>query len=143
MTDEIRTQFVKRISAVDKNDTAKFGRMNVNQMICHCADQFRMMFGEFEGLHRQNIDLAKLMEMSKRNETLPAPDGLDQLAGGGTKPVDFENDKKTLINFLERFCGCAEDHKFSFHPFFGDLDKIRWEKLVIHHLNHHLDQFNR
>lgn len=143
MTDEIKAQFVKRISAVDKNDTAKFGRMNVNQMICHCADQFRMMFGEFPGLQRQNVDLKKLMEMTRNNETVPTVDGMDQLAGGGTKPTDLELDKKTLIEYLNKFCECSEDYKFSFHPFFGDMDKIRWERLVIHHLNHHLNQFNR
>jgi hypothetical protein len=143
MTNEIKDGFVKRILSVSKDDNAKFGKMNVNQMICHCADQFRMMFGEIEGLHRQNVDAAKLMEMTRNKQTVPSPDGMGQVEGGGTKPTELESDKNTLLNYLNRFFDADADYKFSFHPFFGDLDKVRWERLVIHHLNHHLEQFGR
>ena len=64
MTIENRDEFIVRILSVSANDKPNFGKMNVFQMICHCADQFRMMFGEIDGLRRQNVDLAILKEMA-------------------------------------------------------------------------------
>ncbi|MFA6979171.1 MAG: DUF1569 domain-containing protein [Ignavibacteriaceae bacterium] len=143
MTIEKKDEFINRILAIDENDKAKFGKMNVSQMICHCADQFRMMFGEIEGLKRQNVDVKKIREMAIKNETIPTVDGLDQAAGGGTKPTGLEKDKETLISYLNKFVATDENYKFSFHPFFGEVGKVQWERLVVHHLNHHLDQFGR
>lgn len=143
MTSEKRNDFINRILSVQLNDKAKFGKMNVSQMICHCADQFRMLFGEIEGLRRQNVDLVKFKEMAARNETLPTVDGLDQAAGGGTKPTELENDKELLIDYLKRFSGCPDNYNFSFHPYLGVIGKEQWERLVIHHLEHHLSQFKR
>jgi hypothetical protein len=143
MTDEKKNEFINRILLVNKDDKAKYGQMNVFQMICHCADQFRMMFGEIEGLKRQDVNVAELIEMSRRNITVPAPEGLDQVSGGGTKPTELENDKKLLIDYLNRYNECDNNYKFSFHPYFGEINKDQWDRLVISHLNHHLIQFNR
>jgi hypothetical protein len=144
MTIEKKEEFINRIKTVAPDDKAKFGKMNVFQMICHCTDQLRMMFGEIKGLKRQNVDLVKIREMAARNETVPAPDGIDQAAGDGTKPTELENDKNTLISYLNRFSECDESYKFSFHPYMpGEMDKEKWDKLIVHHLNHHLGQFGR
>ena len=143
MTDEKINEFINRIHSVNKDDKAKYGKMNVYQMVCHCADQFRMMFGEIEGLKRQEVNVAELIEMSIKNITVPTPEGLDQVDGGGTKPTELGNDKKILIDYLNRFNECDDNYKFSFHPYFKEIDKKQWERLVISHLNHHLSQFNR
>ena len=140
---EQQNEFIKRIELVTAEDKPLFGKMNVRQMICHCADQFRMMFGEIEGLKKQNVDLAKLKEMVARNETVPTVEGLDQAAGGGTKPTELHKDKETLIAYLNRFNITGDDYKFSFHPYYGDINKAVWERLVVHHLDHHLKQFGR
>ena len=41
MTVGKRNEFVERILSVRPDDKAEFGRMNVSQMICHCADQYK------------------------------------------------------------------------------------------------------
>ena len=143
MTVEMKDEFVKRILEVSAKDQAQFGQMNVSQMVCHCADQFRIMFGEMKGVRRQNVDLVKLKEMALKGETAPTVDGLDQVAGDGTKPAGLEHDKKLLIGYLIRFVQSGEEYNFSFHPFFGDLNKTQWDRLAIHHLDHHLKQFGR
>lgn len=135
--------FANRINSIDIEDSPKFGRLNVKQMICHCTDQFKMLFGEVEGLERQNVDLIKLREMTIKNETLPTVKGLDQLAGEGTKPTDFNNDKEELLKYLTKFHNCDYNSEFHFHPYFGEINADRWDKLVIHHLDHHLKQFGR
>lgn len=143
METEKKEEFVKRILAVSENDKATFGKMNVYQMICHCTDQFRIMFGEIGGLRRQTVDVVKLREMAMRNETVPTVDGLDQVAGDGTKPTSLGNDKEILISYLNKFLETNDNYKFSFHPYYGDINKSQWERLIIHHLDHHLNQFGR
>ncbi len=93
MTIKERDDFINHILSIQPNDQAKFRRMNVSQMICHCTDQFKMMFGKIKGLKRQKVDLIKIKEMAARNETVPTVEGLDQFAGGGTKPAYFNNEK--------------------------------------------------
>ena len=143
MTELQTSQFIERIKNVTLNDEAKFGTMNVRQMICHCSDQFRMMFGEVEGLVREEVDLQELQKKIMKGESVSTVKGLDQAAGEGTAPGNFEKDKETLINYLNRFNETDENYEFSFHPFFGVINRERWERLVTHHLNHHLSQFGR
>lgn len=143
MTIEQKEIFDARITSVNKDDKAKFGQMNVNQMICHCTDQIRMAFGEIKGLYRENIDMVQLREKMARGESLPTVDGLNQASGQGTKSTDLESDKLTLIRYIERFNESSSDYSFHFHPFLGDMDKVKWDRLIIYHLNHHLEQFGR
>jgi hypothetical protein len=143
MTIEKRDDFIGRILAVSADDKASFGRMNVQQMICHSADQIRMSFGEIDGLRKQEVDLEKLKAMKLKNETVPTVDGLDQVAGEGTKPTELEKDKEILIGYLKRFVDTDENYKFSFHPYYGEINKVMWDRLVIYHLDHHLKQFGR
>jgi len=143
MNIEQKTEFTNRIISVTQDDKPAFGVLNVNQMIAHCADQFRMAFGEVPGLYRQDVDMKKLMEMSARGESLPTVDGLDQALGQGTKPTTLENDKKILIEYIEKYFNTSDDYPFHFHPFIGEMNKEKWNRLVVHHLNHHLKQFGR
>jgi hypothetical protein len=136
-------EFSKRISEVSAEDKALFGKMNVSQMICHCTDQIRMSFGEIDGLKIQKADINEFREMAKRGETVPTVDGLNQVAGFGTKPKEFDMDKETLIAYLNKFLVTEEKYKFSFHPYFGVIDKNQWDRLMVYHLDHHLGQFGR
>ena len=134
-----KDELTGRTLAVTAEDKANLGNMNVNQIICHCADQFRMMFGEINGLRIQNVDVVKLREMAQKRETVPTVEGLDQIAGEGTKPTEFEKDKEILVLYLHRFTETDDSYKFSFHPYFGEVNKAVWEKLVLHHSDHHLN----
>jgi hypothetical protein len=61
---------------------------------------------------------------------------------GGTKPVNFEEDRGRLIAIFDRFCeepptaGCP-------HPIFGVLTKEEWMRWGWLHADHHLRQFGR
>ena len=43
--DSIKTEIIQRIEKLNSSASAKWGKMNVNQMICHCADQLRLANG--------------------------------------------------------------------------------------------------
>ncbi len=143
MTPDQKMEFEIRINSVCEKDKPKFGQMNVNQMICHCADQLRVAFGEMKGIHKEDVDLKKLRILIAKGETVPTVDGLNQVAGQGTKPTNLADDKAVLIKYIEKFIECGDDFPFHFHPFLGEMDKKKWDNLVISHLDHHLKQFNR
>lgn len=123
MTEEKANKLIQRILTVNLSDEAKFGQMNVQQMISHCSDQFRMMFGEVPGLIRQEVDLNELRHKAAKGETVETVKGLDQVAGEGTKPGNFEDDKKTLITYYNRFNETDDKFTFSCHPYYGEIEK--------------------
>lgn len=60
MTEEQIHQFFIRIDKLTSYHKPSFGKMNVNQMICHCADFFRMAKGtkvpeEYEAFSVESI----------------------------------------------------------------------------------------
>jgi hypothetical protein len=58
---------------------------------------------------------------------------------GGTRPVDFEQDRARAVGLLRRFV--AEDARYATHPFFGPLTRDEWMIWGYRHTDHHLRQF--
>lgn len=50
----------------------------------------------------------------------------------------IEIEKKDLLNYLEKVK--SQDQLYP-HPFFGNLNKDEWSRLIYKHLDHHLKQF--
>lgn len=141
MTKEMLESYFLRIDNLTPDKKALFGQMNVNQMICHCTDLFRLAFGEKRAEEYGKVNPNELIEMVRLGKTPPAPKGFDQVKGEGTKPTDFQDDKVTLKNYLSIFSELPLEFKFAEHPYFGNVNRERWENLVDYHLNHHLKQF--
>jgi hypothetical protein len=133
--------FFLRIDKLTLQHKALFGKMNVHQMICHCADQFRLAFGEKKAREYGRVDPNEIIALARSGKTAPTPKGFDQVEGEGTKPLDFNEDKETLKKYIIKFSELPADYKFSTHPYFGDVDRKWWESLVNYHLDHHLKQF--
>lgn len=116
--------------------------MNVNQMVCHCADFFRMANGNKKPKEYGAIPPNEILKLYNARKTVPAPKGFGQTEGDGTSPTDLESDKKILKEYILEFSKIDQDYEFAEHPYFGNLDLKRWVELVVYHLNHHLKQFN-
>jgi hypothetical protein len=141
MTKEKKESFILRINNLTVEHKPLFGQMNVNQMICHCTDAFRMAIGEKRAEEYGNVNTVEIIALARSGKTAPAPKGFDQVKGEGTKPVNFEEDKEVLKKYINRFAGLPDDFKFAEHPYFGFLNWQRWDNLMDSHLNHHLTQF--
>lgn len=137
---------VARINSLSEKNDALWGKMNVNEMICHCADQIRMALGKIEIAFQGNFFMTKVL----KNLILlgiPAPKGkvktykeLDPLIGG-TKPVGFDSDRKILIDKIKCFDKDYTPDAKILHPSFGPFSKSQWGRLIYVHLDHHLRQF--
>ena len=142
MNEQLTQQFIKRIDSLTSNQKPSFGKMNVNQMICHCADFFRMAKGLKIAEEYGQVNPDEIISLAKSGKTAPAPKGFGQVEGDGTLPTDLENDKRILKEHVLEFSKLSEDYNFAPHPYFGEIDSKHWRGLAIYHLDHHLGQFN-
>lgn len=145
---QYKNELITRIQKVDSSAKAQWGKMNVNEMICHVADQIRMAIGikptEFVG-NKLTTTLLKMLVLT----ILPMPKGKAETVKelkqgvGGTKPTNFETDKQTLINLLQEFDKSFNETKIIVHPIFGKLNYKQWGRMVYVHTDHHLRQFGK
>lgn len=142
MNEELIQQFFKWIDSLTSDQKPSFGMMNANQMLCHCADFFRMAKGIKKAEEYGKVDPDNIISLAKLGKPTPAPKGFGQVEGTGTKPTILEYDKRILKEYLLEFSKLSEDHNLAIHPYFGKIDRKRWNGLAIYHLNHHLGQFN-
>jgi hypothetical protein len=79
---------------------------------------------------------------------MPAPKGkvetVPELKQGvkGTIPITIEQDKETLLSFIQTFKDKIDKSTNVIHPAFGKLTTEQWARLCYIHLDHHLKQFS-
>lgn len=133
--------YFSRIDKLKTDSAPRFGKMDVSQMLCHCADQIRIITGELKIDVDKSINPDEVISLAKAGKPVQTPKGMDQVKGEGTNPTDFENDKAILKKLITKYTELPNDFEFGIHPIFGKIDKNQWHKLVLYHLNHHLSQF--
>ncbi len=139
--------WVDRIESLSPASTARWGSMNVHQMICHLCDVLREPLGIRPTLDVSHVFSRSIMKwisfylMPKWPEgklpTSPEYDAGKQ----GTRPDTFEKDRDELVRLLHTFYSQPAWYRFHAHPFFGRLSAKEWRFLMAKHLDHHLRQF--
>jgi hypothetical protein len=119
--------------------------MNAHQAVCHLSDSFRLVMGERESADRSNFLTRTLVKWL----ALQAPiqwargvktgESVDQMKGG-TRPVEFAQDRQELERVMERFMKAPRSVA---HPFFGTMSEAEWLRWGWLHLDHHLRQFGQ
>jgi hypothetical protein len=141
-----RNDIIQRIERISSEDKRLWGKMNVNEMLCHASDQVRLGLGEIKPFFRGNTFHTSFL----KNLILlgmPAPKGKIETykelkqGDGGTPPTDFENDRKLLLQNIEKFISKENKNENVIHPNFGKMNYNQWGRLIYIHLNHHLLQF--
>ncbi len=141
-----RDEIISRINQLTPENQAAWGKMNVNQMICHVTDQLRISLGEMGEAKDASSFMSRTLLKFLVLKVIPIPKNVptsprvDQMKDG-TPPTDFEADRKTLLEFIGKFCSAPSDFEFSPHFKFGNLSGKEWAILASKHLDHHLKQF--
>ncbi|MBS1793067.1 MAG: DUF1569 domain-containing protein [Acidobacteria bacterium] len=144
---EKRAKIVARIGRLTPDAPALWGRMNVNQMICHCTDGLRGCLGELGDFRDESNFLTRsalkwlVLYVLPIPKEVPTAKRVDQVDGTGTRPTDFETDRRTLIEFVEKVADRPADFEWSPHFKFGALSRAEWGALCHKHIDHHLRQF--
>ena len=140
-----REALLARVHRLSADSTARWGRMNVQQVVCHMADLVRVALGEkisaplglplgWPGL---SWFVVWLMPWPRGVPTAP-----ELRAGTGmTAPGDFARDKEILLELLDRFTAFPAERQFSPSPAFGPMSRAMWGRFMWRHVDHHLRQF--
>jgi hypothetical protein len=140
-----RAELVNRINKLTPESKPAWGKFSVNDMLCHCADGIKMATGEREVKEKSNF-LFRNVVKPLVIYVLPMPKGAptaDEInpAMSGTKPSEFEADRRALLDSIEYLCSLPANHKWANHAAFGKLSHKQWGLLHHKHIDHHLKQF--
>jgi hypothetical protein len=141
------TQMLERISKLNSSSAPLWGKMTVNQMVCHLSDPFR----DFLKIRITSPvvpfflrPLFKMMLLGKspfgKNSPTVKP-YLQSIKGGGTKPKSFDSDLSELKNLLYKFASLDSKTELGNHGALGLLNQEQAGIFMWKHLDHHLRQF--
>ncbi len=143
-----KLEILTRLSHLKEDNQARWGRMNVNQMLCHLSDAFKGVMGERTVKTKANGLQQTVIKWLALYVPVPWPKGqmktlpeIDQEIAG-TKPTHFLQDKEELLMLNERFSAQEKDFVFELHPLMGKLTEQEWQRWAYLHVDHHLRQFS-
>ena len=137
----------QRIDTLTSAAQPLWGKMTVNEMVCHLSDPFRDFLKIRNTKPVVPFFLRPLMKMMLLNEkpfSKNAPTVkpyLQSPKGKGTKKTNFETDKAELKNLLSKFVSVTHNSDLGTHAALGQLNKEEAGLFMWKHLDHHLRQF--
>lgn len=143
---ENKREILERLHSIGPASHRRWGKMTVTEMICHCADAFKVAIGEKHARPVSNWFTRTGMKWIALRGPFQWPHGVSTVpeceAGvGGTSPAEFESDLSELREALERFTRQPRDYELQAHPIFGQLSEHEWMRWGYLHMDHHLRQF--
>jgi Protein of unknown function (DUF1569) len=137
-TDEL----VHRISMLDENSKALWGKMTVYQMIKHCTLWEEMLVSEKK---YKRMFIGRLLGKAILKRIIK--DEKPMLRNARTVPGFSITDDGNVQTEKNKWIAQVKEHAhFSnvnfVHPFFGKMTKEQIGLLVYKHIDHHLRQFN-
>ncbi|QOW09591.1 DUF1569 domain-containing protein [Kaistella flava (ex Peng et al. 2021)] len=141
---ETREKLIARISKLDKNSLAQFGKMNIYQMIKHCTLYDEWILGKNKPQYQQALigrlfgkmalkDILKDESPLKRN--VPTLSFLKVIK----TTDDLEAEKSKWISLIEEYDYFSNPEFI--HSFFGKMTKEQIGYMAYKHIDHHLRQF--
>jgi hypothetical protein len=137
-------ELISRINALNENNTAQWGKMNIYQMVKHCRLWEEMLSGKIK-CKRVFIGrlLGKMVLKSSQKDDSPmmrnaisSPELIVKESNG-----DIAAEKKKWIALVEEHVHFSPSFDFV-HPFFGKMTKEQVGSHAYKHTDHHLRQFN-
>jgi len=139
-------EILERVKELDENSMPLWGKMDVAQMLAHCAGPLKVPLGKLT-LNKPNILFRMLLILFKSSfyNDKPWKHGLTTAkAYKIVGPKIFNSEKTMLINLIEEFYSKKEQSNWPpKHPYLGHFTKEQWGKMQYKHLDHHLKQFGR
>jgi hypothetical protein len=141
----IKDALLARLDKLTPESKARWGRMDVTQMLTHMNDAFRISLGMKPAIDKSNFFTNKIMFPAAVYIVPRWPQGAAtaiemQQGKEGSVPRDFYTEVEFLKKMFDVF-NEREEPKLKPHPIFGKLSKKQWADLFAKHLDHHLRQF--
>lgn len=140
---KVVAEVIERISKLNVEDSAHWGRMTSTEMLAHCnlAHQSILKAPPAEksgGLKRWLAKIVFLNVMKAFPKGAKGPQRFDMK--GKVDVALFEEEKSKYKHIIGKYAKL--DHKLAgYHPRFGALSHKEWGIFVWRHADHHLRQF--
>jgi len=137
------SEIKNRIQQLSNTNTRLWGNLELQEMLIHCTTQLQLALGEIsykqQGPSFMRSKLGKWLLFS----TIPWPKGAETPNEMNPEIASFsvteiENEKIVLLNYLQNV---RQQTQLKSHPFFGELTREEWSRIIYKHLDHHLKQF--
>jgi Protein of unknown function (DUF1569) len=137
-----KNELIARISSLNENSTAQWGKMNVYQMVKHCVLWEEMALGKkkykrsFIGYLFGKMALRNIIKDEKplARNTPTVPEFKVKENG------NISDEKAKWVSLIQEYAHFS-NHDFE-HPFFGKMTKEQIGYMAYKHIDHHLRQFN-
>ncbi|MFN0031924.1 MAG: hypothetical protein ACKVOR_07180 [Flavobacteriales bacterium] len=109
---------IHRINKLTPDAKGLWGKMTVNEMLCHNADMLRDILGIRQTEPVTPVEMrpqiiAMVITENEWDKSLPTfPPYLQGEGGGGTKPTNFDADKNALLELIGKFYNTPADLNF-------------------------------
>jgi hypothetical protein len=137
-----RNVLLKRISTLNQNSPAQWGKMTAPQMVKHCRQweeltngtlpAKRIFIGRIFG--RQILKAVLRDDKPMRRNSPSAPETIIK-----DTPEDFDAEKARWVELMEY--NAVNPINGFVHPFFGKMANEQIGQLAYKHIDHHLRQF--
>ncbi|MGB5941419.1 MAG: DUF1569 domain-containing protein [Leeuwenhoekiella sp.] len=130
-----------RIDKLTVNDSPKWGKMSVDQMLAHCQFPFEVALQKQDFGLKPNFLINFFFKKSMHNDK-PWRKGLPTVPKFKvTETKVFVEEKQKLLRLVNEFYAKRAEDNLPDHPSFGHFTKEQWGQLEYKHLDHHLRQF--
>lgn len=137
-------ELLSRLEKLTPEHQAKWGKMDVNQMLSHCQKIIQVALGE-KNLKRPNFVVRFLLQFMKPMlyNDKPWKQGLPTAKEFVISNTDgFKTEKALLKKLITRMHYSKEYFEPSKqHPVFGKMKAWMWGQSGYKHLDHHFKQF--
>lgn len=137
------SQLLERLDALRPDAPRKWGTLTPGEMLCHLADATDSVLDQSSSETVRPHPILKLIALRLPlawPRGLPTPAAVDPKEAG-TKPGDFEADRRRTIAGLRRLAAAPDGSLTSSHGAFGPMTPGDWRRWAYRHADHHLRQF--
>lgn len=143
---DVLDELTGRLNALRPDTPRRWGTLTPGEMLCHLGDATESVLGQRKRPpiplrpRRQLVRWVALYVPLRWPRGVATSPHVDPRAGG-TRPGDFEQDRKRAIAGLEALATAPADRLASVHSIFGAMTRRDWWRWAYLHTDHHLRQF--
>jgi len=148
---EALESLIARLNALRPDMPRVWGTLSAGEMLCHLGDATESVMNRGAAEARQmpaaSYRRRPFLKWVALRSSVPWPRGQLETSpnvdphAAGTRPTDFETDRRRAIRGLQEFAAAPADALVRSHGAFGPMSKADWNRWAYRHTDHHLRQF--
>ncbi|MEO6611680.1 MAG: DUF1569 domain-containing protein [Chitinophagaceae bacterium] len=143
-TEKMLQALTNRVNSITPQSQRQWGTMSPEQMLHHLNLATGSALGYFDLTDESYLLSRTLFKWILVDLLSEQPKGLQiplNFKIPPTQHFDFEYEKKLLIEIINKACNSKTTSTWGPHPLFGRMSDNEWGRLLMMHIDYHLNQF--